>query len=52
MLTLFAPPRLGTLSESMMRAFHDIGSEHIVSTELMMANFKEGEKPWHFNYDG
>ncbi len=35
--------RRRTLSESIMRAFHDIGYEHIVSTELMIAKVEEGK---------
>ncbi len=35
-----------------MRAYHDIGFEHMDPTELMEAKFKEGERQWHFNYDG
>jgi hypothetical protein len=35
-----------------MRAYRDIGIEHTVLTELMEAKNKEGERQWHFNYDG
>jgi len=52
MLTLFAPPRRRTLSESMTRAYRDIGIDRMISTELRMAEFKEGERQWHFRYDG
>jgi hypothetical protein len=44
------PSRQG--DESMMCAYRDIGIEQMVPTELIVAKFKEGEKKWHFNYDG
>jgi hypothetical protein len=28
------------------------GVEHIVPAILIIAKFKEGERQWHFNYDG
>lgn len=40
------------LSESMKRAYHDIGIEHVVPTELSVAKVKEGKKQWQFRYDG
>jgi len=36
----------------MMRAYHDIGIEHMIPTELMVAKVKEVERQWHFRYDG
>jgi hypothetical protein len=35
-----------------MRAYRDIGIEHMDPTELIETNFKKGERQWHFNYDG
>ena len=40
------------VSDSMMRAYRDMEIKDMVPTELIVAKFKEGEKQWHFNYDG
>lgn len=36
----------------MMCVYLDIGIEHRVPTKLIETKFKEGERQWHFNYDG
>jgi len=39
MLTMFVPPWLRRLSESMKRAYHDVRIEHVVPTEPWIAKF-------------
>ena len=35
-----------------MRAYRDIEIEDMVPTKVIVTEFKEGERLWHFNYDG